>query len=88
MSETRTKEPTREEQLNRALNEMVDRYEVLEAEIDGLRVENAGLKRQLEALTNADGAVAVLRELAHNKDLPAELRCKAATALAPYETAK
>jgi hypothetical protein len=81
MAENHTKEPTREERLNRALNEMVDRYEALET-------ENAGLRRQLDALTNQDGAIAVLRAIAHAPDTPLELKVKAASALAPYERPK
>jgi hypothetical protein len=73
-----------ERELDSALHETLD-------EIDALKAENARLKGRLDALTSAfdaDGAVGVLRSIAHDKSLPHELRYKAATSLAPYETAK
>jgi hypothetical protein len=70
-----------EQELDSALGEMLARNEALEAEL-------ATVKGQLDAMTSADGAVGVMRSIAHDASLPPELRYRAAAALAPYETAK
>jgi hypothetical protein len=72
--------------LDDGLNLMIDRYERLTGMYNGLQAEHAEATGKLEVVSK--GAVGVLREIAHNQSLDPNLRCRAATALAPFETPK
>jgi hypothetical protein len=73
-----------ERELNTALHEVLD-------ENEALKVDLAMVRGRLDALTSAfdaDGTLGVLRRIAHDGNLPPELRVKAAAAAVPYEKPK
>jgi hypothetical protein len=73
-----------ERELNTALHEVLDENEALKADLIMVR-------GRLDALTSAfdgNGVLGVLQRIAHDSDLPPELRVKAAQAAAPYEKPK
>jgi cell division septum initiation protein DivIVA len=81
-------EQTLQDQLSAALTQTLDENDLLRAELARLRTELATARSRLEAVLNADGAVAVLRQIAHDETMPPDLRVKAASALAQYERPK
>jgi hypothetical protein len=88
---SKTPEPTLVEQLEAALTQNLDENDFLRAEVSRLRAENAQLKTKLDAVMNgfsSDGMLGVLRQIAFDTSLPAEIRTRAAAAGAPFERPK
>ncbi len=71
-------------QLDRALTQMLD-------ENDAMRAELARVKGRLDALMTAfeaEGTLGVLQLMAHDKNLPPEVRIRAAGLAVPFERPK
>jgi hypothetical protein len=80
-----------ERELDAALHKTLVWNDELEAKVNRLEAENAQLRTRLDAVMNgfsADGMLGVLRSIAFDTTLPAEVRTRAAAAGAPFERPK
>jgi hypothetical protein len=91
MSSKTKPEPTLVEQLEAALTQNLDENDRLRAELFRLRDELAAAQARLNALVSAfdaNGTLGVLQHIAHDANMPPELRVRAAGLAVPFEKPK